>query len=80
MDLGPWSDGAWDQKYKNGTREREDPYISAQSPPPSRLCDDMRAAQYHGAEDAALRILPAVAPMCIDPIGDVRSSALQVCL
>ena len=37
-------------------------------------------AIYHGAEDAALRILPAVAPMCIDPVGDVRSSALQVCV
>ena len=36
-------------------------------------------AIYHGAEDAALRILPAVDPMCIDPVGDVRSSALQVC-
>jgi hypothetical protein len=35
-------------------------------------------AKYHNAEDAALRIFPVVAPMCIDTINDVRSSALQV--
>ena len=34
-------------------------------------------AQYHTVEDAALRILPAATPLCIDPVSDVRSSAIQ---
>mmetsp|Transcript_8758 Transcript_8758/g.18684 ORF Transcript_8758/g.18684 Transcript_8758/m.18684 type:complete len:802 (-) Transcript_8758:459-2864(-) len=34
-------------------------------------------ATYHNAEDAAMRILPSVAPLTIDPIGEVRQAALQ---
>lgn len=34
-------------------------------------------AQYHSVEDAALRILPAATPLCIDPVSEVRSSAIQ---
>jgi SCY1-like protein 1 len=34
-------------------------------------------AQYYSLEDAALRILPAATPLCIDPVPDVRSSAIQ---
>lgn len=36
----------------------------------------MATADLHSAADAALRIVPAVAPLAADPIEDVRSHAL----
>jgi SCY1-like protein 1 len=32
-------------------------------------------SQYHSPEDAALRILPAVAPLAVDPVGEVCEHA-----
>ncbi|GFH19858.1 protein kinase domain-containing protein, partial [Haematococcus lacustris] len=49
--------------------------------PPAKIAG-LRAmvatSQYHGPEDAALRILPAVAPLAIEPMAEVRAAALQV--
>mmetsp|Transcript_346 Transcript_346/g.854 ORF Transcript_346/g.854 Transcript_346/m.854 type:complete len:822 (+) Transcript_346:2496-4961(+) len=49
--------------------------------PPAKIAG-LRAmvatAQYHSAEDAALRILPAVSPLAVEPVGEVRGATLQV--
>ena len=34
-------------------------------------------SKYHGPESVANRILPMIGPLCIDPISEVRSAALQ---
>lgn len=53
--------------------------------PPAKIAG-LRAmiatSQYHSAEDAALRILPAVAPLAIDPVGEVcvLCLSLSVCI
>lgn len=37
----------------------------------------MATAHLHGPTDAATRILPAVAPLAMDPVTEVRKTALQ---
>ena len=47
--------------------------------PPARVAglkSIVATAQYHTPEDAATRVLPAVAPLCIDAVHEVRASAL----
>ncbi|EFN51516.1 hypothetical protein CHLNCDRAFT_140213 [Chlorella variabilis] len=47
--------------------------------PPARVAGlkaIVATAQYHSPEDAAMRVLPAVGPLCIDPVHEVRASAL----
>ncbi|KAL6779810.1 hypothetical protein ACKKBG_A13815 [Auxenochlorella protothecoides x Auxenochlorella symbiontica] len=48
--------------------------------PPARAAG-LRAiiatAKFHSPEDAATRILPAIGPLCIDPVAEVRASALD---
>lgn len=47
--------------------------------PPARVAGlkaIVATAQYHGAEDAATRVLPAVGPLCVDAVHEVRASAL----
>ncbi len=39
-------------------------------------CDPPLADKYHGPEDAATRVLPAVGPLCVDAVHEVRASAL----
>jgi SCY1-like protein 1 len=48
--------------------------------PPARVAGlkaIVATAKYHSAEDAALRVLPAVAPLCVDAVHEVRASALD---
>lgn len=47
--------------------------------PPARVAGlkaIVATARYHGPEDAATRVLPAVGPLCVDPVHEVRASAL----
>ncbi len=47
--------------------------------PPARVAGlkaTVATAKYHSPEDAATRILPAVGPLCVDPVHEVRASAL----
>lgn len=56
------------------TRALKDPF------PPARaagLKAVLATAKFHGPEDAAMRVIPMVGPLCIDPIHEVRISALQ---
>ncbi|KAH7616918.1 putative inactive serine/threonine-protein kinase scy1 [Nannochloris sp. 'desiccata'] len=56
------------------TRALKDPF------PPARaagLRAVMSTAKHHGAEDVAVRVVPMVGPLCVDPVQEVRSSALQ---
>eukprot|EP00798_Chlamydomonas_sp_ICE-L_P002840 gene2840-17741_t len=56
------------------TRALKDPF------PPAKIAGlkaMVATKQYHTAEDAAMRILPGVAPLTIDPVGEVRAAALQ---
>ncbi|MEW5318095.1 MAG: hypothetical protein WDW38_009346 [Sanguina aurantia] len=56
------------------TRALKDPF------PPSRIAG-LRALiatkQYYSTEDTALRILPAIAPLCIDAVSSVRQASLD---
>jgi SCY1-like protein 1 len=56
------------------TRALKDPF------PPARaagLRAVLSTAKHHGAEDVAVRVIPMVGPLCVDPVQEVRSSALQ---
>jgi len=56
------------------TRALKDPF------PPARaagLRAVLSTAKYHGADDVAMRVVPMVGPLCVDPVQEVRSSALQ---
>ena len=56
------------------TRALKDPF------PPARaagLRAVLATAKHYGAEEVAGRVVPMVGPLCIDPIQEVRSSALQ---
>jgi SCY1-like protein 1 len=56
------------------TRALKDPF------PPARaagLRAVLSTAKHHGAEDVAGRVIPMVGPLCVDPVQEVRSSALQ---
>jgi len=56
------------------TRALRDPF------PPARVAGlkaILSTSKFHGPEEAATRVLPMVAPLCIDPVGEVRTSALQ---
>ncbi|KAL4446317.1 hypothetical protein ABPG77_003124 [Micractinium sp. CCAP 211/92] len=47
--------------------------------PPARVAGlkaTVATAKYHSPEDAATRILPAVGPLCVDAVHEVRASAL----
>ncbi|KAL4423761.1 hypothetical protein ABPG75_001062 [Micractinium tetrahymenae] len=47
--------------------------------PPARVAGlkaIVATAQYHGPDDGATRILPAVGPLCVDAVHEVRASAL----
>lgn len=47
--------------------------------PPARVAGlkaIVASARYHSPEDAAARVLPAVGPLCVDPVHEVRASAL----
>ena len=56
------------------TRALKDPF------PPARAAG-LRAVlatnEYHSAEDIAARAIPMIGPLCIDPVQEVRASALQ---
>lgn len=56
------------------TRALKDPF------PPARAAG-LRAVlatiEYHSAEDVAARAVPMIGPLCIDPVQEVRASALQ---
>lgn len=45
------------------------------TPPPLQAI--VATAKYHSADDAAHRIMPTVGPLCVDPVHEVRVSALQ---
>lgn len=45
------------------------------APPPLQAI--VATAKYHSADDAAHRIMPTVGPLCVDPVHEVRISALQ---
>jgi SCY1-like protein 1 len=56
------------------TRALKDPF------PPARaagLRAVLSTAKHHGAEDVAIRVVPMVGPLCVDPVQEVRTSALQ---
>jgi len=47
--------------------------------PPARVAGlkaIVATARYHSPEDAATRVLPAVGPLCVDAVHEVRASAL----
>ena len=47
--------------------------------PPARVAGlkaIVATSRYHSADDAATRVLPAVAPLCVDAVHEVRTSAL----
>lgn len=41
--------------------------------PPTRAQAIVATAKFHSPEDAATRILPAISPLCIDPVAEVRA-------
>ena len=56
------------------TRALKDPF------PPARaagLRAVLATAKHHGPEEVATRVIPMVGPLCVDPVQEVRSSALQ---
>ena len=49
--------------------------------PPSRIAALkalMATAHFHSPEDVAHRVVPAIAPMCLDSVPEVRQAASQV--
>ena len=38
----------------------------------------MATAAYHSAQDVAVRVVPAISPMMLDTVGDVRQTACKV--